>query len=218
MPYQAYIFDFDFTLADATPGIVASVNHALQGLGYPPAGVEPIRRTVGMTLQETFATLTGCTDEASAARFRALFKERADEVMTDRTVLLPGVAGVLAALKKAGAKTAIVTSKFHYRIDQALAKHGCAHLVDCIVGLEDVTAAKPSPEGLRRAMAALGVEPGGVLYVGDSTIDAKAAQSAGVDFAAVTTGTTGAADFDALPRVAVADGLPGLFAALGLPG
>ena len=35
------------------------------------------------------------------------------------------------------------------------------------------------------------LEKSQVLYVGDSVVDAKTAQNAGVDFAAVTTGTTG---------------------------
>ncbi len=218
MSYSAYVFDFDFTLADATPGIVASVNYGLEELGYPPAGVEPIRRTVGMTLKDTFAVLTGCNDEDTAVRFAALFRARADEVMTDNTTLLPGVAEVLAHLKAGGAKTAIVTSKFHYRIDQALAKHGCTHLIDHIVGLEDVAEAKPSPEGLLRAMDALGVGRGGTLYVGDSLIDARTAQNAGVDFAAVTTGTTVAGEFAGLPHVAVAGSMSALFTALGFPG
>ncbi len=218
MPYSAYVFDFDFTLADATPGIVASVNYALGELGYPAAGVEPIRRTVGMTLRDTFTTLTGCDDEDTAVRFTAFFRARADEVMTDNTTLLPGVAVALAGLKADGAKTAIVTSKFHYRIDQALARHGCSHLVDFIVGLEDVAEAKPSPEGLLRAMDALGVGRGDTLYVGDSLIDARTAQNAGVDFAAVTTGTTGAEEFAGLPHVAVAGSMAALFAGLEFPG
>ena len=44
-----------------------------------------------------------------------------------------------------------------------------------------------------------------VLYVGDSLVDAKTAMQAGVDFAAVTTGTTAAEEFDQYPNVAVID-------------
>ena len=34
---KAIIFDFDYTLGDSTEGIVASVNYALEKLGYAAA-------------------------------------------------------------------------------------------------------------------------------------------------------------------------------------
>ncbi|WP_416182802.1 HAD hydrolase-like protein, partial [Methanosarcina sp.] len=35
MIYSTIIFDFDYTLADATDGIVSSFNHAFSGLEIP---------------------------------------------------------------------------------------------------------------------------------------------------------------------------------------
>jgi HAD superfamily hydrolase (TIGR01509 family) len=49
---------------------------------------------------------------------------------------------------------------------------------------EDVREAKPSPEGLRRALQALSAGPDEAIYVGDSLPDAGAAQQAGMRFAA----------------------------------
>ena len=37
MRYKGLIFDFDYTLGDSTEGIVASVNYALEKLGYAAA-------------------------------------------------------------------------------------------------------------------------------------------------------------------------------------
>ena len=48
------------------------------------------------------------------------------------------------------------------------------------------------------------------LYVGDSVVDAGAAQQAAVPFAAVLTGATPAAAFDAYPHVAICQNLRGL--------
>ena len=205
--YEAVIFDFDFTLADASPGIIGSANYALRGLSFDECGDEEIKKTVGLTLKETFAALTGVYDEALAEKFAVLFREKADVIMTAGTALFPDTIAALSALKAVGVKTAIVTSKFHYRIDETLTKHSIAHLIDHIIGFEDVKAAKPSPEGLLNTIEYLRADKSGVLYVGDSLIDAETAKNAGVDFAAVTTGTTAALDFQQLPHVAIAGNL-----------
>lgn len=210
MKYKAVIFDFDYTLADATPAIVECANHALASLGFAPADKESIRKTVGMTLSDAFAVFTGITDKELTGRFLDEFKTHADLIMTANTTLLPGAAETLAQLKNTGIKTGIVTSKLHYRIDEVLNRFNIPHLVDYIVGYEDVESPKPSPEGLLNAINHFGLDKSEVLYVGDSIIDAKTAQNAGVDFTAVTTGTTAADDFAKLPNVAVIGGLSDL--------
>ena len=48
-----------------------------------------------------------------------------------------------------------------------------------VVGLEDMAAQKPAPDGLLAACRALGVEPREVAYVGDSVDDMRAARAAG---------------------------------------
>ena len=61
-----------------------------------------------------------------------------------------------------------------------------------IIGLEDVTHAKPDPEPLLTALSRLGVEPAQAVYVGDTDIDMKTAAAAGVRGIGVTTGNFGA--------------------------
>lgn len=207
MIYTTVIFDFDFTLADASPAIIDSMNSAFRGLGLEERDGQAIIRTVGLTLTQAFGILTGLDDAELAKRFLTLFKERADQIMTAQTELLPGAVDVLTRLKNAGCNTAIVTSKLRYRIEETLQKHGITSLVDYIVGFDDVQEAKPSPEGLLKALAHFCVDKRNTLYVGDSYIDANAAANAGVDFAAVTTGTTSGKDFQALPHVWIVKGL-----------
>ena len=66
---QAIICDFDFTLADSSPGVVACVNEALAGLGLPLASAEHIHATIGLSLPYTLRSLTGITDPAVATDF-----------------------------------------------------------------------------------------------------------------------------------------------------
>lgn len=210
--YKAYLFDFDYTLGDSTEGIVESANYALGRMGIAPSDRDAIRRTVGMHLTDAYTALTGDSSEDARQRFYALFRERADEVMLASTALFPDALPTLRALKRASVPAAIVTTKTRYRIEQVIGRYNMSDLVATVIGCEDVKLPKPDPEGVYIACGRLGVAPSEVLFVGDSVIDAKTARAAGASFAAVTTGTTGAAAFDGYPRAAVCASLSELLA------
>ena len=140
----------------------------------------------------------------------------ADRVMADNTVLFTDTINVLSGIKRNGFNTAIVTSKFHYRIDEVLNKYGIADLVDYIIGFEDVVDAKPSPEGLQKVIKHFDNDTKSILYIGDSLIDANTAANAGVDFAAVTTGTTTKQEFSPFPHICVADNLTAVMDIIGI--
>ncbi len=205
--YSVYLFDFDYTLGDATNGIVASVNFALSHMNFHTFPTEDIRRTIGMSLPETFTHLTKDDDIEKQQQFVKLFKEKADEIMIDNTELFPGTIKVLSYLKSKGIKTGIVTTKYHYRINQILNKFDINNLIDITIGGEDVKNAKPDPEALLTAIEKLNAHTDNVLYIGDSIIDAKTAQGANVDFIAVTTGTTQKDEFLQFPCIAVVSSL-----------
>lgn len=203
MKYSTYIFDFDFTLGDSAEGIIDCINHALGIMGYPPERDERICKTIGMTLPNAFTALTNIEDETMRTRFTTLFIERADTIMSDTTTLYDDTIPTLRELRAMGRKLGIVTTKHHHRICEILAKFQLTDNIDVIVGGDDVKHQKPDPEALRLCIRQLKTRPQEVLYVGDSVIDARTAADAGVDFAAVTTGTTKKEEFLKFPYVAV---------------
>jgi len=207
MAYRAVLFDFDYTLGDATAGIVTSLNHAFSAMGFAPYSEEALRRTVGLSLPDTFSRLTGIDDPEKQREFVCHFKPVADRIMTGNTVLFPDTVRVLTELRRMGVRTGIVTTKYHYRIDEILEKFSIPHLIDVIIGGEDVENPKPHPDALYAAVKALALPRNEILYVGDSVVDAQAALCAGVDFAAVTTGTTRKEEFSAYPCVTVLRGI-----------
>lgn len=208
---KAIIFDFDYTLGDSTNGIALSINYALEQLGYAARNMEEIKRTVGLSLKETFFALTANDNSEKAEEFTKLFKIKADSVMVDNTELYPGVKEVLQKLKENGYKIAIVTTKYHYRIEQILDKFDANALIDMIVGAEDVKIEKPDPEGLLWTIEHLELAKDEVLYVGDSLVDAKTAENANVNFAAVLTGTTTKEDFENYNSVYIGENVPAIY-------
>lgn len=216
MNYKAFIFDFDYTLGDSTDGIVLSANYALQEIGYEPLDKETIRKTIGMSLADTFIYLTDDRSDEHIKQFDILFREKADCVMVDNSAIYPEAVKILSLLKESGCQSAIVTTKYRYRIENILKKYGFANLVDIIVGSDDVSKPKPDPEGLLKAVGELGSLKTEVLYIGDNIIDAQTAEKAGVDFSAVLTGTNGRKDFEAYPCLYVEDNLLRLFSKLNI--
>ncbi len=199
------IFDFDYTLGDTTNGIVRSAQYALEQMGEEERTYEEIKKTIGLSLSETYKALTGNMDEARADRFFDLFKEKADEVMVDSAQLYPGVKEMLVSLREQGYRLGIVTTKFAYRVRNIMKKFDAEELLDVVIGVGDVTKVKPDPEGLLLAVKQIGVKKEDALYVGDSYVDAKAAEAAGMRFVGVLTGTTTLEMFEKYPRECVED-------------
>lgn len=205
------IFDFDYTMGDTTNGIVLSAQYALKQMGEEERTHDEIKKTIGLSLSETYKALTGNMDEARADRFFDLFKEKADEVMVDSAELYPGVKELLVSLRAQGYRIGIVTTKFAYRVRNIMKKFDAEDLLDVIIGVGDVTKVKPDPEGLLLAVKQLGVKIEEVLYVGDSYVDAEAAEAAGMKFAGVLTGTTTREEFLKYPCAYVEDTVTTLF-------
>jgi phosphoglycolate phosphatase len=195
MHTKALIFDFDLTLADSSQGIFQCVNYSLQKLGYQQVDYNTIKKLIGHSLPETFKLLTGNNIIEEANEFTTLFTKHADEVMNKNTTLFPEVFSVLPEYKKHGFQTAIVSTKYRYRIAGILDRDNASHYFDYIIGGEDVKEHKPNPEGLLLAIQKLDVQKSEVIYIGDTLIDAETAQRTGVEFIGVLSGTTTESDF-----------------------
>ncbi len=186
--YKAILFDFDYTLADSSEGIIASVNYALEKLELPQASPRKIRSLIGLTLPETFAQFS--SNASLAPLFTQYFREKADEVMVDATHLYYGIYDLLDLMEGQDIKLGIVSTKRSKTIRKILQREGILKRFEVIIGGEDVRKQKPAPEPLIKAMKALGTNGRNTLYVGDSRVDAQAAQRIRVDFIGVLTGNT----------------------------
>jgi phosphoglycolate phosphatase len=108
--FPVVIFDFDYTLADSSRGVLECVNHAFDGLGLPRVAAEDAKRTIRLSLPNILVTLAGRGQEGG--EFSRLFGERADQVMTDLTEVFEEVPRVIKHLKKEGVAVGIVSTKF----------------------------------------------------------------------------------------------------------
>ena len=199
--YQTYLFDFDYTLADSSRGIVICFRNVLERHGFHHIDDHTIKRTIGKTLP------TGVTDTDTLETFRKEYVKEADQHMTVNTRLFPETGKVLHSLKNNGATIGIISTKYRYRILELVGKVFPEGFFNIIVGGEDVKTPKPSPEGLNIAIERLQTDKATTLYIGDSTVDAETARNAGVDFAGVLHGMTTREELAVYPHVSIADTL-----------
>lgn len=207
---HAIIFDFDYTLADSSRGVIACFNFAFGRLGLPRADDAMIRSTIGLTLHDALVMLGGKEYTRYTDEFTQLFMERADEIMADNTELFDVVPETIEALRDLGIRLGIFSLKYRYRIETVLKREQLLDAFEVIIGAEDVSEYKPNPKGLLVTMERLDCIRQNSLYVGDSVTDAKTAQRADTDFIAVLSGVTPRAVFGDYNVYAILEDVSGL--------
>ena len=203
--YDAYIFDFDYTLADATEPVVGSFLYALEKMNLQKSSRQDIINTIGIPIGESYTILTGDDSEEGIELFKKYQKEKSDEIKVPNTVFIGDAKEVLQTLKNRGKKIGIVSSRWGQRINDIFENLNSRELIDFIIGTEHVENYKPNPEGLFKMIDMIDAK--NPLYIGDSYIDAQAAQNAKIDFVGVTTGTTSKEKLESYPHISVLDDL-----------
>ena len=192
---DAVFFDLDGTLADTAPDF-ARILHRMQiEHGLAPTPFEAVRAQVSHGVRGMLGVGFGILPDAGtypglAARFLELYAEG----LCIRTCLFPGMAELLAHLERHGVPWGIVTNKPERYTHPLIAALGLTARSACIVGGDTAARAKPHPDPLLHACAAIDVEPTRCLYVGDDIRDITAGKAAGMKTLAAAYGYLGTDD------------------------
>jgi len=200
-------FDFDYTLADSSEGAILCANYALREMGKSECSDADIKKTIGLSLEETYKQLVGDYGDDDLTKFTNLFLKKADEVVVDCIKFFEGTKDALIELKESGHYLSIVSTKYTKRIMAALERDGLLFLINDVIGGDMVKDPKPSPEGLNRAIRNSKLDKDQTLYVGDSKSDGQAAESAGIGFIAVLSGMTSREKLNIFSPVEIIDNL-----------
>lgn len=185
-----YSFDFDYTLADSSEGAIICFNYGLTQMGLPTQPKEAIRKTIGLSLPKALKVFKADVDEDTTTNFMELFLQKADEVALENIHFYKETNETLLKLKKNGHYVSIVSTKYQTRIEAALKRDKLFHLIDYIIGGDQVSQVKPNPEGLNKAVKISQILKEDTYYIGDSLSDGECAQRANVRFVATRTGVT----------------------------
>ena len=188
MRYKAILFDMDGTLLDTLTDMADAVNHILSVHGWPLRTIEEVRAFVGNGARRLMERAV--PPEVTGGDFEAVLTEYRDWYQTHNCVATapyPGIPALLAALAKAGIKTAVVSNKPDEAVRPLVAEHFGA-LADIAMGETAQRRRKPAPDMVNDALAALGADKSRAVYVGDSEVDIETARNAGIPCISVTWG------------------------------
>ena len=186
---QTVLFDLDGTLIDSIRLILDSYHHTLAAHGIPPRTDDYWLRGVGTPLSVQFAEWRDDVGklEAMVATYREYNLAHHDRMVT----VYPGVVTALGAIRAAGRRTGLVTSKNRQGALRGLTLVRLEAMMDVLVCADEVTNPKPHPEPVEKAVALLGADPATTVYVGDSIHDMVSGRAAGVRTAAALWGPFG---------------------------
>lgn len=188
MKYNTAIFDLDGTILDTLEDLKISINFALTQCGMPERTIDEVRAFVGngiRLLTERSVTKNAFPDEVEAV-FSAFNKHYALHC-TDHTKPYEGISGMLLSLRSEGIKTAVVSNKADYAV-KILCEQYFGSLFDYAVGARDGVRKKPYPDAVNAVLENFGTDAECAVFIGDSDVDVKTAQNAGVDCIAVDWG------------------------------
>ena len=190
---ETMLFDLDGTLIDSVRLILDSYHHTLRSHGLPARTDDEWLRGVGTPLRVQFAPWAADPGlDALIATYREYNLEHHDSCVSP----YPGVVEAVRAIRAAGLRTGLVTSKNRSGAERGLNVCGIAGMMDVIVGADEVIKPKPHPEPVLRALALLGADPATTVYVGDSIHDMQSGRAAGVRTAGVLWGPFTRADLE----------------------
>jgi pyrophosphatase PpaX len=185
--FPVVLFDFDGTLVDSGPMILASMRYAATTvLGREVTEADTgalLAYAGGWTLREQMRHL----DEELADELVRVYREHNEPLHGDLQVF-PGVEAMLEELRSEGRRLGIVTAKRHATVELAFARWPLRDFFEVVVTSENTERHKPDPDPILHALEVLRSGSGDAVYVGDSPFDVAAAKAAGVFAVAVAWG------------------------------
>ncbi len=228
-PLLGLVFDLDGTLVLSHHDfgrIRAEVVRIAERHGVMPGHLsvrDPVHRIVENARE---ALRTAGAPDGQLWRFEAEYQKAIDAIELEalpRTVVRPGAADLLNALRARDFRLGILTRSSEAFARAALVRTGLAPFFPYLRSRSHPGPAKPSPEALLALLHEMGIPVERALYVGDHVLDAECAVRAHVRFVAVAPDPSEKADpLDTAEKLrqagaaSVAHDLPGLARELGL--
>ena len=171
------LFDFDGTLVNTNDVIIASWQHTYKHYRGREESIEKITACFGEPLLITMAReFPEVAPEESAEVYRQFQQQNAHLLVK----IFPGIVDLLKALKEAGYRMGIVTSRTRESALRYMDMFGITEYFEAMVTCDDTTVHKPNPEPILLGLEKMGITKDEAIMIGDSPFDIKCANNAGV--------------------------------------
>lgn len=181
MQYRLAIFDMDGTILDTLDDLADSVNFALAQSGFPERSREEVCSFVGNGIRKLIERAVPKGTEVERIDYvHKVFREYYKEHCAVKTKPYRGIPELLEKLRQAGCKTAVVSNKADFAVQELCRKYFDG-LFDAAVGDRDGISRKPAPDSVFEILRLFGMEKRDAVYIGDSDVDIETACNAGMD-------------------------------------
>ena len=184
---RCLVFDLDGTLSDTLPDAVSAVNLMRREFELPALPPDRVKAMLDLGLPD-FLRLSTEGTEVTEEEAEEVFLEHYRNALNEEAALFPGVFPGLRALKSAGWRLALLSSKPEDLCKFILFDSGIGGYFDLISGGGSDYPLKPDPSPLFGIMELLGAEKENTWMIGDGAVDLETARRAGVNSGFVTYG------------------------------
>ena len=178
---ELILFDLDGTLIDSSEGIINSVIYALKKFGIEETEREKLHAFIGPPLTDSFTKYYGFSEEESWKAVDA-YREYYQDKGIFECKLYDGIPDVLKAVKQAGKKALVVTSKPEVYAKQIMDHFSLTPYFTCVAGMELDGGRGTKAEVIEYAFRENGItDLKNVLMIGDREYDVIGAHKIGID-------------------------------------
>ncbi len=179
MRYESVFFDLDGTITESGPGILKSVQYALEKLGIHETDLSKLRVFIGPPLVYSFKTFYGLSDADARLGTRYYREYYPEKGIFDNSVY-EGIPELLEKLKAAGKTVCLATGKPEPYANRIIEHYNLSSYFD-LIGGSDFEETRPDKTSvIRYVLEKTGVPKDKVVMVGDRYHDIDGAKANGI--------------------------------------
>lgn len=186
---KGVIFDLDGTLIDSVADICAFANRMLEKYGFPTHSLDNYIDWIGDGARKLIER--ACPSDIDAETFEKLFAEYLLIYELDKhteSSLYDGIPELLDRLNADKVPMAILTNKPHKVMLKTVESYFQKWDFICVQGQEDGKPKKPDPAGALAIAEMMQLQPEELVFIGDSAVDVKTGNGAGMTSICTTKG------------------------------
>jgi len=185
MRYKAVLFDMDGTVLDTLRDLTNAVNHILDEYGMPRRSPREVASFLGNGAATLLRkSVPPDTAEEQLAEMLSVYQPWYDSHCAICTAPYPGILALMQSLRAAGVKQAVISNKQDSAVKRLAAEH-FPGLLETAVGESATVRRKPNPDAVLAALREMALSPEDAVYVGDTEVDLRTAENAGLACAVV---------------------------------
>ncbi len=171
MAASAILFDLDGTLTDPKLGITRCIQFALSELGYTPPDADELDWCIGPPIKDSFSLLLNTSDDTVLEQAISLYRSRFATIGLFENILYPQIAETLDAIRFAGYKIFVATSKPHIYATRIIENFRLSSFFDRVYGSELDGTRSVKSDLIHHILAREKLSPSYVVMVGDRSHD-----------------------------------------------